>query len=224
MADSLSYRKKRTKDSAKRFLNGEARRPYILREDIADGLRNIIGEESEHIKESEQRNISSACTCQETLGQFSEMFKNMFRNNLKLNSQASPGKPKAEAKKHRNINQQNKWLLENIFDSYGNYIYCLSCIKKILGVGGDRLSRLRKIRRSQVDKPVIQLRKDQVPAERACDIVVPADETNILDWRMNLEDSSIVEIRYPPKLHRGKSNNNKEELLPRFLKFIDNNS
>ncbi len=224
MTNSLSYREKRNKNSAKRFLNGEARRSYILREDIADGLKNSIGGESASLEESEEKNISSLCTCQETLGQFADMFKNMFRNDLKLNNQASPDKPKPKHRKHRNITQQNKWLLENIFDSYGNYIYCLSCIKKILGIGGDRLSRLRKIRRLQVNTPVILLRKYQVPAERACDVVVPTDETNVLEWWMNLKDSSMIELRSPPQLHRGKSNNNKKELLPRFLKFIDNNS
>jgi len=223
MTKTLSYRKKRSKDSAKRFLSGEARHPYVLREDIADGLRNIIDGESEHISESKHKNISSSCTCQKTLGQFAEMFKSMFRNDLKLNSKVSPDKPNT-TKKHRNITLQNKWLLENIFDSHGNYIYCFSCIKEILGVGGDRLRRLRKIKRNQVNRPVIQLRKDQVPSERACDIVVPADETNILDWWMNLKDSSIVELRSPLKLHYGKSNNDKKELLPCFLKFIDNNS
>ncbi|MCP4112723.1 MAG: hypothetical protein GY749_45545, partial [Desulfobacteraceae bacterium] len=76
----------------------------------------------------------------------------------------------------------------------------------------------------QVSTPVIRVRKDQVPAERICDVVLPVNETNISDWWMNLKDSSIIELRSPPKLHCGKSNNNKEELLPRFLNFIDNNS
>jgi hypothetical protein len=148
----------------------------------------------------------------------------MVHNDRKLINQTSVKQLKTENKKHRNITQQNKWLLENIFDSYGNYIYCFSCIKKILRVGGDRLLRLRKIKRQQVNTPVIQIRKDQVPIERACDVIAPANETNVLAWWMNLHDSSTVELRSPPKLHCGKSNNSKEELLPRFLNFIDNNS
>lgn len=40
MNNPLSYREKRREGSVKRFLNGEARRAYILREDIADGLKN----------------------------------------------------------------------------------------------------------------------------------------------------------------------------------------
>lgn len=70
----------------------------------------------------------------------------------------------------------------------------------------------------------IRIRKDQVPIDLSCDVVPPGNETNILRWWMNLEDSSMVELRTQPKLHCGKSNNNKEELLPRFLNFIDNNS
>ncbi|MCP4349829.1 MAG: hypothetical protein GY795_30480, partial [Desulfobacterales bacterium] len=59
MTDPLSYREKRSGDSAKRFLNGEARRPYVLREDIADGLKNRIGRKSEIIEESGKNNVSS---------------------------------------------------------------------------------------------------------------------------------------------------------------------
>ena len=60
MADSVTYREKRRKDSVKKFLNGKARRPYVLREDIFCGLKgqaiNCFGEESENIN-------SSSCAC-----------------------------------------------------------------------------------------------------------------------------------------------------------------
>ena len=72
MADSVTYREKRRKDSVKKFLNGKARRPYVLREDIFCGLKdqaiNCFGEESENID-------SSSCACQETLGKFADNFK-----------------------------------------------------------------------------------------------------------------------------------------------------
>jgi len=182
-----------------KFLNGKARRPYVLREDIAAGL-----------KENE---INSKCTCQETLGKFSDDFKNMLHNNL------TTGQPKT-----KNRNLQNKWLLDNLFDSHGNYIYCFSCIKKILNVSGKRLCRLREIKQEQAKVSTIKVRKDQVLPEQICDIVPPVNEINVLTWWMNLEDRCMVEIRYAPKLHGGTSNNNKENLLPRFLSFIDNNS
>ena len=221
MADSVTYREKRRKDSVKKFLNGKARRPYVLREDIFCGLKdqaiNCFGEESENIN-------SSSCACQETLGKFADNFKSMLHTGAKLVNRASIQQPKTVNKKYRDINQQNKWLLENVFDSYGNYIFCFSCIKNILEVGGKRLHRLREIKRQQANAPTIRVRKDQVSTEQTCDVVVPATVTNVLAWWTNLKDSSIIEIHNPPKLHHGKSNNSKEDLLALFLEFIDNNS
>ncbi|MCP3931955.1 MAG: hypothetical protein GY705_23010, partial [Bacteroidetes bacterium] len=178
---------------------------------------NCFGEERENIN-------SSSCACQETLGKFADNFKRMLHTGAKLVNRASIQQPKTANKKYRDINQQNKWLLENVFDSYGNYIFCFSCIKNILEVGGKRLHRLREIKRQQANAPTIRVRKDQVSTEQTCDVVVPATVTNVLAWWTNLEDSSIIEIHNPPKLHHGKSNNSKEDFLALFLEFIDNNS
>jgi len=221
MTDSITYREKRRKDSVKKFLHGEARRPYVLREDISCGLRdqasNRFGEESENIN-------SLSCACQETLNKFADNFKSMLHTGQKLINRASIQQPEKANKKYRNINQQNKWLLENVFDSYGNYLFCFSCIKNILDIGGKRLHRLREIKRQQANAPTIRVRKDHVSTEQTCDVVPPATVTNVLAWWTNLEDSSMIELHNPPKLHHGKSNNSKKELLARFLEFIDNNS
>lgn len=185
-----------------KFLKGEARRPYVLREDIANGL-----------KDHDKHASSPPCTCKETLGKFSDTFENMLRNDLS-----------AKQSKTKNRWLQNKWLVDNVFDSYGNYVFCFSCIKKILKVSGKRIRRLREIKRQQAKSPTIKVRKDQVLPEQICDIVPPANETNVLAWWMNLKDGGMVEIRSDPKFHGGKSNNTKEELLPLFLAFVDNNS
>jgi len=202
ITDKQTYREKRRQDSVEKYLSGEARRPYVLREDIASGLKD----------DKDQK--KQLCTCQETLGKFSDTFTNMLHNNLSSSQQA----------KTKNRNLQNKWLLGNIFDSYGNYVFCFSCIKSILKVSGKRIHRLREIKRQQAKAPTTRIRKDRVLPEQICDIVPPITETNVLSWWMSLKDSSVVEVRSTPKLHRGKSNNNKEEILPRFLSFIDNNS
>jgi len=205
MIDKLTYRKKRRHDSVEKYLNGEARRPYVLREDIACGLKD---------NEKLENGVSPSCSCQKTLGKFSATFNNMLRNNL-----SSTRQPKI---KDRNL--QNRWLLANIFDSYGNYIFCFSCIRSILKVSGKRICRLREIKRQQTKAPTIRIRKDQVLPGQTCDIIPPVNEVNALVWWMNLEDSSMVELRFSPKLHGGKSNYSKEEILPRFLSFIDINS
>jgi len=215
-AKPSTYRDKRKETSVKNFLGGEARQPYTLREDIVSGLKNRVTQINENKKND------NSCICQETLGQFSDMFKNMIHNDQ--GSVKKSSNQKGTTEKHKDIKRQNKWLLENIFDSYGNYIYCFSCVKEILGIGGTRLHRLREIKRQQVNTPVIQVRKDQVLIKQICDVVSPVNESDILAWWMSLENSTIVELRIFPKLHRGKSNYHKEELLPYFLDFIDNNS
>ncbi|MCP4347350.1 MAG: hypothetical protein GY795_17735 [Desulfobacterales bacterium] len=202
MGSKTTYREKRRQNSAEKYLSGKARKPYVLREDLARGLNRNENAESH------------SCTCQTTLGKFADTFKNMLHNNL-----TSTQQPKTINRK-----QQNRWLLDNAFDSYGNYIFCISCIMSILNVSSRRLHRLRKIKRREAETPTIKIRKDQVLQEQICDIVPPANETNVLVWWKSLEDSSMVELRSPPKLHRGKSNNSKEYLIPRFLSFIDNNS
>lgn len=205
MTDKPTYREKRRQNSVEKYLNGEARMPYVLREDIASGLNKNKGA---------NKSKSTSCTCQKTLGKFSDTFKNMVHNNL-----SSIKKSKSNDRK-----KQNRWILENVFDSYGNYNFCFPCIKSILNVSGRRLHRLREIKRQEAKSPTIKIRKDKVLPEQICDIVPPANETNILIWWKKLEDSNMVELRYSPKLHGGKSNNSKEDIIPRFLSFIDNNS
>ena len=101
MADSVTYREKRRKDSVKKFLNGEARRPYVLREDISCGLRDQAN--NNPCEESESIN-SLSCVCQETLGKFAETFRSMLHTGPKLLNRASIQQPKTANKKYRNIN------------------------------------------------------------------------------------------------------------------------
>ncbi len=202
MSKKSTYREKRRQKSVEKYLNGEARKPYVLRDELARGLN------------SDENAEPHSCTCQATLGQFADTFKNMIHNNL-----ASTQQPKTMNRK-----QQNTWLLDTVFDSYGNYNFCISCIMNILNVSSRRLHRLREIKRQDVKTPTIKMRKDHVLQEQLCDVIPPLHEANVLVWWKNLQDSSMVELRSSPKLHKGKSNNSKEEFIPRFLSFIDNNS
>ncbi|MCP4648665.1 MAG: hypothetical protein GY853_01110 [PVC group bacterium] len=125
-----TYREKRKEGSVKNFLGGEARKPYVLREDIVCGLKNRATQINGENENKNGRKYNS-CICQEALGQFSDMFNNMIHTDQYLINKSSNQKGTAEKKKHIDIIRQNKWLLGNIFDSYGNYVYCSSCIKKI---------------------------------------------------------------------------------------------
>ena len=40
------------------------------------------------------------------------------------------------------INCQNEWIWENIFDAAGNDLYCVVCVRALLGVSKQRLRSL----------------------------------------------------------------------------------
>lgn len=218
------YREKRMGDSVKNFLNGKARRAYVLREDIARGLEVQVNSNLGKIRNSKSDNSTLSCTCSETLGQFAEEFKNMLHTGKELIRRASKSKAKSPNKNYPNITKQNDWLINNVFDLYGNYLFCVSCINKILGVHPTRLSRLRKIKQEIAKSPTQQIRKKDVPSDRIRDIIPPSGVTNILEWWLSLEDDCFLELRDIPKLYYGRSNHSKEYLIPRFLEFIDTNS
>jgi hypothetical protein len=238
-----TFRSERMKKSVERFLSGKSRRAYFLREDIVHGLKdaqinpclnNVLegsydeskrkGFYDREIDKKGAGAVGTSCFCKETLGQFVDMFNNMLHTGQSLIHRACIQQPKKANKKYRNINKQNEWLLENVFDIYGNYLFCVPCIKEILNVHASRLHRLREIKRGQANAPIRQIRKEDVPKERAQDIVPPVNVINVLEWWMGLENNSFVSLRDPPKLHCGSSNNSKKHLLSRFLDFVDTNS
>lgn len=137
MGNKATYRETRRQNSVEKYLSGEARKPYVLREDLARGLNK-----NENAK-------PHSCTCQTTLGKFADTFKNMLHNNL-----TSTQQPKTINRK-----LQNRWLLDNVFDSHGNYNFCISCIMSILNVSSRRLHRLRKIKRQEAKTALVQLNR-----------------------------------------------------------------
>jgi len=223
-----TYRIKRMVESVDRFLNGKARRPYSLREDISRGLKDAqinpcLNNAVQDI-DNMSKEVTSSCVCKESIGKFEDMFNNMLHTGQSLIHRASIQEPKKPHKKYRNINKQNEWLLENVFDVYGNYLFCVSCITKILDVHSSRLRRLREIKREQANAPIRQMRKKDILKERARDIIPPENITNVLDWWVSLDNNSLVDLREPPKLHHGSSNNSKKKFLSIFLDFVDTNS
>ena len=46
---------------------------------------------------------------------------------------------------YRDLNHQNEWLWENIFDATSNYLYCFSCAKAALEASKQRIAHQRCI-------------------------------------------------------------------------------
>lgn len=216
MADSKTYRDGRKGHRTSKFLSGEARNAYILRPELAAALKERGIDAVDATVEDNYFN----CTCQERLGQFSDRFKEMLH--FKSKSKLSETREKKPA---RDLTSQNQWLIENVFDSYGNYVYCYSCIKSILHVGGTRLRRLRKIKQRQSNCPTVKILKSKVPNSQIRDVIFPTNIQDAVEWWENLDDDSVVELRIQPKLHEGHGNNRKKgKVFEQFLDFVDNNS
>ena len=82
------------------------------------------------------------CPCRTVLVVHAEAFRSMKRQggDLKKRCKYTPKGDKDGC--YRDINQQNDWLLSNVFDASGNYLYCCTCVQSIL-VSRPRLARLR---------------------------------------------------------------------------------
>lgn len=204
--------------SVKNFLSGKSRRAYSLREDIARGLKDA------QLNPYTNGVAGASCCCRETLEKFTNTFNNMLHTGSALVKRASGQQSKKSNKKYRDVNKQNEWLLENIFDIHGNYLFCVSCIIEILKVHPSRLHRLRKIKREQTNAPIRRVRKKDLQKEQFQHIIPPLTAKNVLKWWVRLGNDSFVELREPPKLHQGRGNNRKDQLLSRFIDFIDTNS
>jgi len=90
-----TFRSMRMENSVKKFLSGESRRAYFLREDIARGLKDA---QINPCTNGALKSIAdSPCSCSETLQKFTDMFSNMLHTGQSLVKRASgqqPNKPK----------------------------------------------------------------------------------------------------------------------------------
>ena len=124
---------------------------------------------------------------------------------------------------------QNELIRGNIFDAMGNYLFCHKCIIKALNVNLQRLSRQRKIKQNQFQKPLVSMTKNEVDKEKVKSFVFMPEsvETSLSLWWANLTNDHIVSVRYPhekPGLAGKVSNNARVSTKELFLKFVDNNS
>ena len=86
-----------------------------------------------------------ACGCRTVLAAHKASFDAMQVSSKTLKKRQRY-KPASDTRQYRDMNAQNNWLLANVFDSVGNYLYCMTCIVDVLGVNNKRLTRLRKMK------------------------------------------------------------------------------
>ena len=132
------------------FVRGHARVPYMYKQTWEDMMStdresDSVSEIAVSAPQPAAKKIKS-CACSVALGAHEQAFKAMKVTGTVLKKrQRYKAKGDADCL-HRDIQAQNAWLLANIFDASGNYLYCAACIVSVLGVREKRLARLRKVK------------------------------------------------------------------------------
>ena len=152
-------RKRRRNVKRSNYLQGECRKVYKLNESLNQSLL--------------ESDISIRCVCLfcvSCLAQIADGFKQLKHHGTELKKKGKKRRlqePKDPDRDHyRNVSMQNEWIRGNLFDTMGNYLFCHKCIIKALNVSPQRLSRQRKVKRNQFQKPLVSMTKNEVYKEK----------------------------------------------------------
>ena len=120
------------------------------------------GESSSGGANSSGGESSNVCPkCRPVLSLYSDIFKYLthHRSELKRRKHLNPHPKQPDMPHYHDLNRQNEWIRENVFDLMGNYLFCSPCIRKSLGVSPQRLCRQRAIKRKQLQEPLRNMTK-----------------------------------------------------------------
>lgn len=155
------------------YLDGRARRPYSHTPNLNRSLTKV-SESSE--------GVSGICgRCTPILSHYVEAFTGLVYQGTQLRKRkhVNPYPKRTNAIPYRDLKRQNDWLVANVFDSMGNYLYCQTCIVTAFGISKQRLARLRNIKREQSQHPVVEMTKNEVEEVKLGDFVLMPDGDSI---------------------------------------------
>ena len=160
--------------------------------------------------------------------EFKGLFDSFYHSGSVLRRRKAAYK-KAPNSTYYDVGKQNKFLLQSVFDSNGNYLFHRDCVRAAFGVSNQRLARLRKSIQKQKAQSTEFIQKQDLDVHRHIDIVMPNDcEQSTKQWLDSLPEDSEVECVTHPMRHGNankKSNNAKSnEILQMFIQFVDTNS
>ena len=97
----------------------------------------------------EKVTVKRSCNCALILTIYTPIFTQMTHEGSRLTSLRNYTQKKSivprDTKKHRNIRQQNEWIIDYCIDKdTGSLKYCQCCICEILGVSKSRIRRLKR--------------------------------------------------------------------------------
>jgi len=138
----------------------------------------------------------------------------------------NPYPKRADAIPQGDMKTQNEWLVSNVFNSLGNYLYCQPCSVAAFGVSRQRLAHLRKVKQEMYYHLAVDMTKEEVEEQRLGEFVIMPTGTveEFAIWWRGLGGSTVVQDT--PMLDMGMLArcHSKTSVLQDFLSFIDNNS
>ena len=153
----IGTRKHRRRVKKSNYLQGKCRKVYKLNKGLNKSLQDS------------PVSISGVCTsCSPSLQQISDGFKELKHRGSELKKRKSslPTTKQPDREHYRNVSLQNEWIRGNLCDAMGNYLFCHTRIVKALHISPQHLSRQRKVKRNQFQKPVVRMTKDEVDKEK----------------------------------------------------------
>ena len=218
VARLCSTKVSRAVKAARTFSYGQSRRPYVVRKEILWGLAKLKQQKSSGDGEI----ICQACT---SLLEFKGLFDSFYHSGSILRRRKAAYK-KVQNSTYYDVGKQNKFLLQLVFDSNGNYLFHRDCVCAAFGVNNQLFAWLRKSTQKQKAQPTEFIWKQDLDAHRHVDIVMPNNFEQSAEQQLDsLPENSEVECVTHPMRHGNaskKSNNAKSsEVLQMFLQFVD---
>ena len=253
-----STRKERLKQQRENYLSGKASRPYhhtpalsrsfeaerperespVSNDTTGSNSTTVAGPSTNasaiatagpSVTSTEQDKICARCLT--VLSRYKTTFEGLVHTGSTRKSRISqnPHPKRVNVQPYRDLQAQNTWLRNNIFDSMGNYLFCCRCVCIAFCISPQRLSRQRKVKQAQFQKPTVEMLKTDVEQQNLGQYVVMPNhcDTGFGEWWRSLPTTTKVLVRYPHEQHKNAgrvSNSAKQSVMQDFVSFVDTNS
>lgn len=182
----------------------------------------------------------TACTCSERLINLKADWDQAIMLSPAMDARRDRAYSLAdEPRSHRSTKAAHMWLRHNVFDAFGNFLYCSKVISATLGATPDALAAARKAKRKERETCTIaQRRAGDVMAEHlVAQVVMPSvrgvDRSNheeILRWLRSLPPDTLVDVKSAQAHYEhGLQNRRSNRALPsdtfeQFVLFVRRHS
>ena len=188
-------------------------------------MKQVNTEFLNDVPSSSESNSATPKICQKCfpgLDALKEPFSLITHNSEILKQRVRAGSDKT----CKNINDQNIFIRQHIFDSCGNYIFCLKCISVAFNIADKRITRLHKIAKELVHESLLEVQKRNLTPLQQQNLILPEDESSVSEYLESLNDEDIVLVANKPNhgLTGKPSNFAKVEAKKQFSAFIDAHS